>query len=96
MASSPSSKPKPTGVVQKLEKRAEELAKRVEELEKELDASDFRALYFEHLLRTAEKQTHLGHFQSLTRSSHGLISTLKGSYRLQIGLSLLTKSIYTN
>lgn len=56
MAGEPSSKPKPTGVAQKLEKRAEELAKRVEELEKELGDSDLRALYFEHLLRTAEKE----------------------------------------
>ncbi len=56
MAGEPSSKPKPAGVVQKLLQHSEDLTARVKQLEAALQEADIKALYYEQMIRTAEKE----------------------------------------
>jgi hypothetical protein len=61
MAGEPSSKPKPPGVVQKLQQHSEDLTTRVKQLEAALQEAalqeaDIKALYYEQMIRTAEKE----------------------------------------
>jgi phosphomevalonate kinase len=56
MAGDPSSKSKPPGVVQKLQQHTDDLATRVKQLEAALQEADIKALYYEQMVRTAEKE----------------------------------------
>jgi len=56
MAADSSSKPKPPGVVQKLQQHTDDLATRVKQLEAALQQADIKALYYEQMVRTAEKE----------------------------------------
>jgi putative transposase len=53
MAASRSSKPKPPGVVQKLQQHTEGLATRISQLVASLQEADIKALYYEKMVRTA-------------------------------------------
>ena len=56
MAASHSSKAKPPGVVQKLQHYSEDLVTRISQLEAALQEADIKALYYEQMVRTAEKE----------------------------------------
>jgi transposase len=56
MAASHSSKPKPPGVIQKLQQHTEDLATRISQLEAALQEADIKALYYEQMVRAAEKE----------------------------------------
>jgi transposase len=56
MAGNSSSKPKPPGVVQKLQQHTEDLTARLGQLEAALKEADIKGLYYEQIVRTAEKE----------------------------------------
>ena len=56
VAADHSSKPKPPGVFQKLQQHTEDLATRISQLEAALQEADIKALYYEQMVRTAEKE----------------------------------------
>lgn len=56
MAGDPSFKPKPPGVIQKLQQHTDDLATRVKQLEAALQEADIKALYYEQMVCTAEKE----------------------------------------
>lgn len=67
MAGNPSSKSKQPGVVKKLQRHTADLATRVKQPEAALQEGDIKALYYEQMIRTVEKNLVLISKNSATR-----------------------------